>query len=280
MNAVVAKETPQIVNQDDAPMVAMIERIAMDPSIPIDRLEKMLAMKERMEEQAAARAFAEAFSRMQSALPVIPERGEIRDRSNKVQSTYPLWEDVNAALRGPLADNGLSMSFDRRKEDGKIFIGCVCTHKLGHSQRAEIDLPRDDSGSKNAVQGEGSTVSYGQRYSSKMLFNWVSEGTEDDDGVRAGGPPVQEAPKQQYSWANTVTQDLPEGSTPKDKAEAITVALCAQFRRMKGLRQLSNEWDRREAIIDKLENEYPNMHLRVIDAYELRVMEIKENANA
>lgn len=169
-----------------APMVAMIERIAMDPSIPIDRLEQMLAMKERLDAKAAEMAFAAAFAKMQAAIPVIAERGKIKNKSGDVQSTYPLWEDVNAALREPLADNGLSMSFDRRKEDGKTFIGCVVTHEMGHSRRAEIDLPRDESGSKNAVQGEGSTVSYGQRYSSKMLINWISEGTEDDDGAKAG----------------------------------------------------------------------------------------------
>ena len=186
MGEVAKKEQPLgIVRAEDAPMVAMIERIAMDPSIPIDRLEQMLAMKERMDAKAAEKAFAAAFAKMQAALPVIRERGEIKNKDKVVQSTYPLWEDVNAALRGPLSENGLSMSFDRRKEDGKTFIGCSVTHEMGHSRRAEIDLPRDESGSKNAVQGEGSTVSYGQRYSSKMLLNWVSEGTEDDDGTKA-----------------------------------------------------------------------------------------------
>ena len=34
----------------DAPMISMIERIAMDPNIPLDRLEKMLDMKERSHE--------------------------------------------------------------------------------------------------------------------------------------------------------------------------------------------------------------------------------------
>ena len=48
-NAVKTFEDAQIVSAADAPMVAMIERIAMDPSVPIERLEQMMAMKERME---------------------------------------------------------------------------------------------------------------------------------------------------------------------------------------------------------------------------------------
>ena len=167
-------------------MVNMIERLVMMPDIPLDRLQQMLDMKERMDAKTAEMAFAAAFAKMQAALPVIAERGKIKNKDGEVQSTYPLWEDVNAALRAPLADNGLSMSFDRRKDDGKVVMGCIVTHEMGHSRRAEIDLPVDTSGSKNAVQGEGSTVSYGQRYSSKMLINWISEGSEDDDGAKAG----------------------------------------------------------------------------------------------
>ena len=63
MGEVAKKEQPLgIVRAEDAPMVAMIERIAMDPSIPIDRLEQMLAMKERMDAKAAEKAFAAAFA--------------------------------------------------------------------------------------------------------------------------------------------------------------------------------------------------------------------------
>lgn len=181
--AQVATAEPQMMPAD--PMVSMIERMVMDPSVDLDRLDRMFAMKERIEAENAKKAYAAAFAKMQAELPIIPERGAIRNRDKEVQSTYPLWEDVVAALRGPMADHGLSMSFDRRKEDQRTFFGCIVTHEQGHSQRAEIDLPRDDSGSKNAVQGEGSTVSYGQRYSSKMLINWTSEGTEDDDGATA-----------------------------------------------------------------------------------------------
>ena len=190
MNAVTKTEPEHLLPAD--PMVSMIERLAMDPASDLDKLERMLVMKRDLEADAAKKAFASAFSKMQAELPIIPERGAIKNRNDEVQSTYPLWEDVNDALRGPLSNHGLSMSFDRRKEDGKTFIGCIVTHEQGHERRAEIDLPRDDSGSKNAVQGEGSTVSYGQRYSSKMLINWTSEGSEDDDGVKAAGGTIGE----------------------------------------------------------------------------------------
>lgn len=184
MTGITKKDEPQMLPAD--PMISMIERMAMDPNSDITKLERMLEMKERMEAKEAERAFSSDFAAMQAELPIIKERGAIRNRNGEVQSTYPLWEDVISALREPLAAHGFSMSFDRRKEDGVTYYGCILMHRMGHSQRVEIDLPRDASGSKNEVQGEGSTVSYGQRYSSKMAINWISEHSEDDDGARAG----------------------------------------------------------------------------------------------
>ncbi len=182
--AILTGDAAQVAPVD--PMMALIERVVLTPDIPLERLEMVIGMRAERDAAAAEKDFAAAFAKMQAALPVIPKLGAIKNRDGKVQSTYPRWEDVNAAVRQPLADNSFSMSFDRRKENDKIWIGCIVTHARGHSRRVEIDLPRDDSGSKNAVQGEGSTVSYGQRYSSKLLLNWVSEGTEDDNGARAG----------------------------------------------------------------------------------------------
>lgn len=88
----------------------------------------------------------------------------------------------------------------------------------------------------------------------------------------------EEIPEQkQLSWAQTVVQDMPKNSTPRDKAEAIATALCSQWGRMKGEKQMSNEWDRRAEIIGNLEEKHADLHEKVVDAYEMKLMEIKGN---
>jgi len=47
-----------------------------------------------------------------------------------------------------------------------------------------MTLPLDNSGSKNAVQAVGSSVSYGKRYVMAALLNITTRG-EDDDGNAA-----------------------------------------------------------------------------------------------
>jgi hypothetical protein len=126
---------------------------------------------------------------MQPELPVITERGGIKDRSGNIQSTYALWEDVNAAIRPILQRHGFALSFKVRRTQEEIITTGILSHRSGHSEETELSLPTDSSGSKNAVQAVGSSTSYGKRYTAFALLNITSSG-EDDDGHAGGAAPT------------------------------------------------------------------------------------------
>lgn len=105
-------------------------------------------------------------------------------------------------------------------------------------------------------------------------------------GVKPDNPPspdVTNKPREAAPrdlWTYTIVSEMPEGATPREKAEAIADALCSQFGRIKGERQLVNEWDRRKHLIvgaSGFEAKHPDLHERVIDAYEGRMMQITDN---
>ena len=169
------------VNETTA-IIQVIERAAMNPNVDIDKMERLLEMQERIMARNAKNAFASAFATMQPELPVIKERGGITDRSGKVQSRYALWEDMNEAIRPALAKHGFSLSFRTGYEGDKIVVTGVLLHREGHSEETTMHLPLDMSGSKNAVQGVGSSTSYGKRYTAQALLNLTSGVSEDDDG--------------------------------------------------------------------------------------------------
>ena len=52
-----------------------------------------------------------------------------------------------------------------------------------------MPFPIDTSGSKNAIQAVGSSISYGKRYTAGALLNLTSRG-EDDDGIAAATAPL------------------------------------------------------------------------------------------
>ena len=165
----------------------VLERAARDPNVDVDKMERLMAMAERAHDREARVAFNAALAEMQPGLPVITERGGIKDRSGKVQSTYAKWEDINDAIRPLLAAHGFALSFRTGVEGGKPTVTGVLAHRDGHSESTTIILPYDGSGSKNDVQAVGSSTSYGKRYTAIALLNITTRG-EDDDGRRGGAP--------------------------------------------------------------------------------------------
>jgi len=171
---------------ESAAIIQVIERAAMNPDVDIDKMERLLQMQERIMERNAKAAYAADLARMQPDLPIITERGGIKDRSGNIQSTYALWEDINEAIKPVLAKHGFALSFRTGQEEGRITVTGVLSHREGHSEETTMHLPIDTSGSKNSVQAVGSSISYGKRYTAGALLNITSRG-EDDDGKAAGG---------------------------------------------------------------------------------------------
>lgn len=185
MNAVTKVEESPLAAPDANAIVSMIERAALDPRVDMDKMERLLAMQERIFDRNARMAYASALAVMQPKMPVITERGGIKNSAGTVQSKYALWEDINDAIKPLLAEHGFALSFRTgTTTEGKITVTGILSHREGHQEETTISLPHDSSGSKNAVQAVGSSTSYGKRYTATALLNITSRG-EDDDGKAA-----------------------------------------------------------------------------------------------
>jgi hypothetical protein len=177
---------PAVANEG-ATILGMIDRIMAMPDIPVERIEQMFALHQKVQADAARKAYAAAFAQMQPELPTTLRHGAIK-HGEKIQSRYAKWEDVSEDIMPVLAKHGFGLSFRTKNEPGKITVTGVLSHREGHSEETMLELPADTSGSKNAVQAVGSSVSYGKRYTASALLNLVSR-DEDDDGQSAIGKP-------------------------------------------------------------------------------------------
>lgn len=158
-------------------LINMIERVAMNPDVSIDVLERLMAMQERVAERDARMAYASDYAAMQAEMPTVKERGK---GHNGV--TYALWEDVNAAVRPVLTKYGFGLSFRTSQSEKLITVTAIVSHREGHSEETTQSFPHDSSGSKNAIQAVGSSISYGKRYTAGALLNLTS-GETDNDGA-------------------------------------------------------------------------------------------------
>lgn len=174
---------------DTTSLLQVISRAASDPSVDIDKMERLLQMHERLVEREARAAFTAALAAMQPKIPVIERKGMIRvpakDGKTGHETPYALWEDINEAIRPLLAEHGFALTFRVKKDADRVEVTGVLSHREGHSEETTLSLPMDSTGSKNNVQAIGSSVQYGKRYTGSALLNITTRG-EDDDGKAAG----------------------------------------------------------------------------------------------
>jgi hypothetical protein len=182
-----AAETLPAIAGSSASLVQMVERIAFNPDLPIDRLKEVFDFYKMVKAEEAKAQYTAAMSAMQPVLPSIDANGKII-HNNKVISQYAKWEDVNDVIKPILAAHGFSLDFDAVQDEKSLTITANVEHTGGHTKRATLRLPIDTSGAKNAVQSIGSTVSYGKRYTAGLTLNLTSRapGESDDDGRAAG----------------------------------------------------------------------------------------------
>ena len=187
MGAVIESRPTEVVPVSEATTILqVIERAAQNPAVDIDKMERLLQMHERIVARNAQAAYADALAQMQPQLPIIGERGGIKDRAGNVQSRYALWEDIVGIITPILARHGFALTFRTGNEAERVTVTGVLTHREGHSEQTTLTLPIDTSGSKNAVQSVGSSTSYGKRYTASALLN-LRTGETDDDGKVGGG---------------------------------------------------------------------------------------------
>ena len=162
-------------------MVAAIERMVRDPDISMDRLEQMLAMKERLDAKAAEQAFNAAFAAASAEFPTIPLKG-----TGHNSKPYAMLKDIVSLTRPVLSRHGLTLNWEVEIADKAVKVTARLRHTLGHSTSTTILLPADTSGSKNPVQALGSSQTYGERYTAQAILGLSLGDDSDDDGAAAG----------------------------------------------------------------------------------------------
>lgn len=202
-------------------MLAMIERAARDPSVDIEKFERLMAMSERadaMRERAENRAAEIAF-----AAAVSSAKGEIepitRNASGHNDKKYADFGAIARAIDPVLARNGLSYRFRANQAD-KITVTCIISHVSGHQEENTLSGSADVSGSKNAIQAIGSTLTYLQRYTLVLALGLAT--SNDDDGRAAAGKSMQFISEEQEMEIRDILESYEANEASFCKAIKVT----------------------------------------------------------
>ena len=184
----VHKEKEIAIPQSTDPVVAMIqtiERVALNPEVDVDKMERLMAMQERMMDRNAETEFNIAMSLAQSEVGFVNTDLENTGTGN---SKYASYVQMDRALRPVYTKHGFALSFNTEATEKADMVRVICyvTHKAGHTRTYTIDMPSDGKGAKGGdvmtkTHATGAASSYGMRYLLKLIFN-VAIGEDDTDG--------------------------------------------------------------------------------------------------
>lgn len=173
-------------------LVHMIERAARDPAVDIDKMEKLMAMRERMVNRESEMAFDRAMSDCQREM-----RPVATDSDNpQTKSKYASYFALDKVLRPIYTKHGFAPSFDTGEgaPEQHVRVLCRLSHNGGHSRPYHVDMPADGKGAKGGdvmtrTHATGAAITYGRRYLLGMIFN-IAIGADDDGNAAGAGEPI------------------------------------------------------------------------------------------
>lgn len=171
----------------EANLMRLFERLATDPTIPLDRIETLMTMQRELRAETAQNAFMAAMAEAQSEMRVV-----IADKSNsQTHSKYASYAALDAAVRPIFTKYGFCVTFDTDDcgKPDQIRIIADCSN-AGFTRRYHLDMPCDGKGAKGGdvmtkTHAVMSATSYGKRGLLILIFNIPVADKWDDDGNAA-----------------------------------------------------------------------------------------------
>lgn len=179
-------------------------QLAIEKGADLDKLEKLMDLRDRWEQNEARKAFEVAVSSAKAEIKPIIKTATVDFTSQKGRTHYQheTLDGIETQIGEILSAHGLSYRYRSRQESGQLFVTCVLAHRCGHSEETTLSGPPDQSGNKNAYQSVGSAATYLQRYTLKLALGLSA--AKDTDGI----PPQNAADYISQAQAKRLSQAI------------------------------------------------------------------------
>lgn len=165
---------------------------AIDKNVSVETMERLLAMRRELKQEAAKEAYDRAMAEFQSECPTIKKIKEVKNRNGELLYSYAPIESIIQQVAPILKKYGFSYSFDT-KTNGSISATCTVTHELGHSKDSTVSVPAGQGSIMSEAQKVASSITFAKRYAFCNAFG-IMTGDEDDDNRIAAPEEPKMAP--------------------------------------------------------------------------------------
>lgn len=152
---------------------------AIDKSVSVDTLERLLAMRRELKAEYAKEQFNVAMSRFQSICPLIKKTKTVVNKSGIVLYKYAPIESIVSQVKHVLEECGFSYSIETKTDTGSVTVTCTAKHILGHSQDSSFTVPLGNKTEiMSASQHVAAALTFAKRYAFCNTFGIL---TSDQD---------------------------------------------------------------------------------------------------
>lgn len=202
---------------DNLPAINADSLIAqgIDKGVPVETLERLLAMRKEILEDQAKEAFYEALTRFQSECPTIKKTKEVKGNNGSVRYRYESIDGIVKQVSPTLKLCGLSYTINTDQTEELITAICTIHHVQGFSKESKFSVPIEKEAYMNDAQKSGSALSYAKRYAFCNALGIMT--TDQDDDAQSLG--AQISPQEIYKKCSEVMR-----ATIDNISSVITIA--------------------------------------------------------
>ena len=198
--AVIKNQTAISQNSAEALIAQAIEK-----NIPVDVMERLLAMRTQVKAEQAKEAYYEAMANFQNQCPIIQKIKVVMNKDGKtVRYKYAPIDSIIEQVKEFIKQNEFSYSINTKMNDG-ITITCQITHKLGHSEISEFSVPIEKDAYMNDQQKVAAASTFAKRYAFCNAFG-ILTGDEDND-ITSIKPKITLSPAKNISLVDLATPE-------------------------------------------------------------------------
>ena len=196
--AVMKKESSLLIPAEGKIDFQTLVARAIDKSLPVETMERLLAMVEKQKAAWAKDQFFAALSRFQNACPPVKKTHDVYDRKGAYRYSYAALEDIVETVKTPLERNGLSYTIKTEQNKDEVAAICIAHHVDGHEEQTRFAVPIDHEAYMNAAQKVASALTYAKRYAFNNAFG-IMTAEDDDDAQGTGAPKKQHTARKEYA---------------------------------------------------------------------------------
>jgi len=184
-------DAPRPLARVDEPVeITKLLQLAVERDLPVEKMERLIALHERISDRHAAMEFGRAMAEFQEHCPPIPRTSQaniVTKSGVKFSYKYAELDEIARTIGPFLHAKGLSYTWDSTVSGGILTCTCTLRHVNGHKVTALFSAPTSSDAGMSESQKVASALTFARRQSLTQVLG-LTCCDPDDDGAARGAP--------------------------------------------------------------------------------------------